>query len=83
MVKQLRHHHFCKSGGVSVVLPKFIEPKPVVTRDPVTVKSEMITKNLQQEFEKLEESMDVLLGLKEDENLKPKNDVTRNIIFRF
>ena len=35
-----------------------------------------ITKNLQQEFEKLEESMDVLLGLKEDEKLKPKNDVT-------
>tara|TARA_B100000886_G_scaffold252859_1_gene178663 strand:- start:128 stop:1138 length:1011 start_codon:yes stop_codon:yes gene_type:complete len=65
-----------KSGGVSVVLPKFIEPNPVVARDPVTVKSEMITKNLQQEFEKLEESMDVLLGLKEDEKLKPKNDVT-------
>ena len=65
-----------KSGRVSVVLPKLIEPKPVVNRDPVTVKSEMITKNLQQEFEKLEESMDVLLGLKEDEKLKPKNDVT-------
>ena len=65
-----------KSGGVSVVLPKFIEPNPIVARDPVTVKSEMITKNLQQEFEKLEESMDVLLGLKEDEKLKPKNDVT-------
>ena len=65
-----------KSSSVAVVLPKFIDPKPSITRDPVTIKSEMITKNLQQEFEKLEESMDVLLGLKEDEKLKPKNDVT-------
>ena len=35
-----------------------------------------LLKNLQQEFEKLEESMDVLLGLKEDEKLKPKNNIT-------
>ena len=36
----------------------------------------MITKNLGDEFKKLEESMDILLGLKEDEKLKPKKDVT-------
>ena len=65
-----------EKSSLSVVLPKFIDPKPSITRDPVTVKSEMVTKNLQQEFEKLEESMDVLLGLKEDSKLKPKNDVT-------
>ena len=62
---------------VSAVLPKFIDPKPAKTRHPVSVKSEMITKNLQDEFNKLEESMDVLLGLKENENLKPKKDVTK------
>ena len=65
-----------KKNNLAVVLPKFIDPKPSITRDPVTVKSEMVTKNLQQEFEKLEESMDVLLGLKEDSKLKPKNNVT-------
>ena len=65
-----------KKNSVGVVLPKFIEPRPAMTRDPVTVKSEMVTKNLQQEFKKLEESMDILLGLKEDQKLKPKNDVT-------
>ena len=65
-----------KKNNVGVVLPKFIEPRPAMTRDPVTVKSEMVTKNLQQEFKKLEESMDILLGLKEDQKLKPKNDVT-------
>jgi len=65
-----------EKSSLSVVLPKFIDPKPSITRDPVTVKSEMVTKNLQQEFEKLEESMDVLLGLKEDSKLKSKNDVT-------
>ena len=65
-----------EKSSLSVVLPKFIDPKPSITRDPVTVKSEMVTKNLQQEFEKLEESMDVLLGLKEDSKLKPKNNVT-------
>ena len=65
-----------KKNNVGVVLPKFIVPKPAMSRDPVTVKSEIVTKNLQQEFKKLEESMDVLLGLKEDQNLKPKNDVT-------
>jgi len=61
----------------SVVLPKFIEPKPAKTRHPISVKSEMVTKNLQNEFTKLEESMDVLLGLKENEELKPKKDVTK------
>ena len=65
-----------KKNNLAVVLPKFIDPKPSITRDPVTVKSEMVTKNLQQEFEKLEESMDVLLGIKEDSKLKSKNDVT-------
>ena len=65
-----------KKNNLAVVLPKFIDPKPSITRDPVTIKSEMVTKNLQQEFEKLEESMDVLLGLKEDSKLKSKNDVT-------
>ena len=65
-----------EKSSLAVVLPKFIDPKPSITRDPVTVKSEMVTKNLQQEFEKLEESMDVLLGLKEDSKLKSKNDVT-------
>ena len=65
-----------EKSNLTVVLPKFIDPKPSITRDPVTVKSEMVTKNLQQEFEKLEESMDVLLGLKEDSKLKPKNNVT-------
>ena len=63
-------------SSLAVVLPKFIDSKPLITRDPVTVKSEMVTKNLQQEFEKLEESMDVLLGLKENSQLKSKNDVT-------
>ena len=62
---------------ISAVLPKFIEPKPVKTRHPVSVKSEMVSKNLQDEFIKLEESMDVLLGLKENEDLKPKKDVTK------
>ncbi len=62
---------------ISTILPKFIDPKPAKTRHPVSVKSEMITKNLQDEFTKLEESMDVLLGLKENENLKPKKDVTK------
>ena len=57
---------------VTAVLPKFIEPKPAKSRNPVSVKSEMISKNLQDEFRKLEESMDVLLGLKENQNLKPK-----------
>ena len=52
---------------ISAVLPKFIESKPAKTRHPVSVKSEMVTKNLQDEFTKLEESMDVLLGLKENE----------------
>ena len=61
---------------VAAVLPKFIEPKPAKNRNPVSVKSEMISKNLQDEFRKLEESMDVLLGLKENQNLKPKKDVT-------
>ena len=61
---------------VATVLPKFIEPKPAKSRNPVSVKSEMISKNLQDEFKKLEESMDVLLGLKENQNLKPKKDVT-------
>ena len=61
---------------VAAVLPKFIEPKPAKSRNPVSVKSEMISKNLQDEFKKLEESMDVLLGLKENQNLKPKKDVT-------
>ena len=61
---------------VAAVLPKFIEPKPAKSRNPVSVKSEMVSKNLQDEFKKLEESMDVLLGLKEDQNLKPKKDVT-------
>ena len=61
---------------VAVVLPKFIEPKPAKSRNPVSVKSEMISKNLQDEFKKLEESMDVLLGLKENQNLKPKKVVT-------
>ena len=61
---------------VTAVLPKFIEPKPAKSRNPVSVKSEMISKNLQDEFKKLEESMDVLLGLKENQNLKPKKDVT-------
>jgi hypothetical protein len=61
---------------VAAVLPKFIEPKPAKSRNPVSVKSEMISKNLQDEFRKLEESMDVLLGLKENQNLKPKKDVT-------
>ena len=65
-----------EKSSLAVVLPKFIDPKPSIARDPVTVKSEMVTKNLQQEFEKLEESMDVLLGLKEDSKLKSKNDVT-------
>ena len=72
-----------EKSSLAVVLPKFIDPKPSITRDPVTVKSEMVTKNLQQEFEKLEESMDVLLGLKEDSKLKPKNDVTLAIIRNF
>ena len=65
-----------EKSSLAAVLPKFIDPKPSITRDPLTVKSEMVTKNLQQEFEKLEESMDVLLGLKEDSKLKSKNDVT-------
>ena len=64
-----------KKHSVGLVLPKFIDPKPAMTRDPVTVKSEMVTKNLSQEFKKLEESMDVLLGLKENQNLTSKNDV--------
>ena len=62
---------------ISSVLPKFIEPKPAKTRHPVSVKSEMVTKNLKDEFTKLEESMDVLLGLKENEDLKPTKDVTK------
>ena len=61
---------------ITAVFPKFIEPKPAKRRHPVSVKSEMVTKNLQNEFKKLEESMDVLLGFKEDKNLKPKKDVT-------
>jgi len=61
---------------VSVVLPKFIEPKPAKSRNPVSVKSEMVSKNLEEEFKKLEESMDVLLGLKENKDLKPKKDIT-------
>ena len=61
---------------VAAVLPKFIEPKPAKSRNPVSVKSEMVSKNLEDEFKKLEESMDVLLGFKEDQNLKPKKDVT-------
>ncbi len=61
---------------ITAVFPKFIEPKPAKRRHPVSVKSEMITKNLDDEFKKLEESMDILLGLKEDEKLKPKKDVT-------
>ena len=62
---------------ISAILPKFIEPKPAKRRHPVSVKSEIVTKNLQDEFTKLEESMDVLLGLKENEDLKPKKDVTK------
>ncbi len=61
---------------VSVVLPKFIEPKPAKSRNPVSVKSEMVSKNLEEEFKKLEESMDVLLGLKENKDLQPKKDIT-------
>jgi TolB-like protein len=61
---------------LAAVLPKFIEPKPAKRRHPVSVKSGMVTNNLEDEFDKLEESMDVLLGLKEDKNLKPKKDVT-------
>jgi hypothetical protein len=61
---------------ITAFFPKFIEPKPAKRRHPVSVKSEMITKNLGDEFKKLEESMDILLGLKEDEKLKPKKDVT-------
>ena len=61
---------------ITAVFPKFIEPKPAKRRHPVSVKSEMVTNNLQDEFKKLEESMDVLLGFREDENLKPKKDVT-------
>ena len=61
---------------ITAVFPKFIEPKPAKRRHPVSVKSEMITKNLDDEFKKLEESMDILLGFKEDEKLKPKKDVT-------
>ena len=61
---------------IAAFFPKFIEPKPAKRRHPVSVKSEMITKNLDDEFKKLEESMDILLGLKEDEKLKPKKDVT-------
>ena len=61
---------------VAAVLPKFIAPKPAKSRNPVSVKSEMVSKNLEDEFKKLEESMDVLLGLKENQNLKPKKDVT-------
>ena len=62
---------------ISAILPKFIEPKPAKTRHPISVKSEMVSKNLQDEFIKLEESMDVLLGLKENEDLKPTKDVTK------
>ena len=62
---------------ISAILPKFIEPKPAKTRHPISVKSEMVSKNLQDEFTKLEESMDVLLGLKENEDLKPTKDVTK------
>ena len=61
---------------ITAIIPKFIEPKPAKTRSPISIKSEMLTKNLDEEFKKLEESMDVLLGAKESEKLRPKKDVT-------
>ena len=61
---------------ITAIIPKFIEPKPAKTRSPISIKSEMLTKNLDQEFKKLEESMDVLLGVKEDEKARPKKDIT-------
>lgn len=61
---------------ITAIIPKFIEPKPAKTRSPISIKSEMLSKNLDQEFKKLEESMDVLLGAKESEKLRPKKDVT-------
>ena len=38
---------------IAAVLPKFIEPKPAKRRHPVSVKSGMVTKNLEDEFDKL------------------------------
>ena len=39
---------------ITAVFPKFIEPKLAKRRHPVSVKSEMITKNLDDEFKKPE-----------------------------
>ena len=65
---------------ISAVLPKFIEPKPAKTRHPVSVKSEMVTENLQDEFTKLEESMDVLLGLKKKMRILSPKKMLLNLI---
>ena len=59
------------------IIPEFADPKPAKRRHPVSVRSEMIANNLDKELKALEESMDVLLGAKQDKKVKPKKDVTR------
>ena len=59
------------------IIPDFLDPKPAKRRHPVSVRSEMVAKNLDKELKALEESMDVLFGAKQDKEVKPKKDVTR------
>ena len=59
------------------IIPEFADPKPAKRRHPVSVRSEMVANNLEKEIKALEESMDVLFGAKQDEQVKPKKDVTR------
>ena len=57
--------------------PKYSEPKIKNTRNPVSTQAERLASGLDKLIEELEASMDFLLGAREREKEKPKNEVPR------
>jgi len=57
--------------------PAFTEPKEVKKRHPISVQSEKVASNLDQQIAELEASMDVLLGARVRNKDQPKKDIPR------
>jgi len=74
LVKQMLNPYLIQAPVVKTKpYPSFTEPKPITKRHPISVQSEQVVSNLDQQIAELEASMDILLGARERDKSQSKN----------